>query len=181
MHRYGGIWTGDNASWWSHLALEIKMMPSLNMCGFIYSGADIGGFGCNSNRELLLRWLAFGIFTPLMRNHSALGTRNQECYQFENTKDFKAIIEVRYRLIPYLYSEYIKACVNSTLMFKPLSFVFTEDSRCLEIEDQLILGDEVMICPVCTTLQRPQSQYISGVDYVCSIFCCIMYIGICCI
>lgn len=160
MHRYGGIWTGDNASWWSHLALEIKMMPSLNMCGFIYSGADIGGFGCNSNRELLLRWLAFGIFTPLMRNHSALGTRNQECYQFENTKDFKAIIEVRYRLIPYLYSEYIKSCVNSTLMFKPLSFVFTEDSRCLEIEDQLILGDEVMICPVCNENAKGRIVYL---------------------
>ena len=67
MHRYGGIWTGDNCSWWEHLALEIKMMPSLNMCGFLYSGADIGGFGCDTNRELLLRWLAFGVFTPLMK------------------------------------------------------------------------------------------------------------------
>ena len=78
MHRYGGIWTGDNMSWWSHILLNIKMMPSLNMCGFLYIGADIGGFGANTTRELLLRWLAFGIFTPLMRNHSAEGTRRQE-------------------------------------------------------------------------------------------------------
>ena len=68
MHRYGGIWTGDNHSWWSHLKMNVKMMPSLNMCGFLYSGADIGGFGGNASHDLMLRWLAFGIFTPLMRN-----------------------------------------------------------------------------------------------------------------
>ena len=45
MHRYGGVWTGDNNSWWSHLLLNLKMMPSLNMCGFLYAGADLGGFG----------------------------------------------------------------------------------------------------------------------------------------
>lgn len=42
MHRYGGIWTGDNKSWWSHILLNLKMMPSLNMCGFLYSGAISG-------------------------------------------------------------------------------------------------------------------------------------------
>lgn len=45
MHRYGGIWTGDNKSWWFHILLNLKMMPSLNMCGFLYTGADLGGFG----------------------------------------------------------------------------------------------------------------------------------------
>ena len=42
MHRYGGVWTGDNHSWWSHLLLNLKMLPSLNMCGFLYVGADLG-------------------------------------------------------------------------------------------------------------------------------------------
>lgn len=71
MHRYGGIWTGDNKSWWSHVLLNLKMLPSLNMCGFLYVGADLGGFGADTSRELLLRWLALGVFTPLMRNHAA--------------------------------------------------------------------------------------------------------------
>ena len=148
MHRYGGIWTGDNCSWWEHLALEIRMMPGLNMCGFLYSGADIGGFGCNTSRELLLRWLAFGVFTPLMRNHAALGTRNQECYQFENTEDFKSVISVRYQLLPYIYSEYIKAAVNNTMYFRPLSFDYPSDTRCLEIDDQLMVGNDIMAAPV---------------------------------
>ena len=148
MHRYGGIWTGDNKSWWSHLLLNIKMMPSLNMCGFLYVGADLGGFGCNATRDLLLRWLAFGVFTPLMRNHAALGTREQECYQFEKIEDFRSIIGVRYRLIPYLYSEYMKAVKYDDMYFKPLSFEFSDDKIAREIEDQLLIGNEIMIAPV---------------------------------
>lgn len=160
MHRYGGIWTGDNCSWWEHLALEIKMMPSLNMCGFLYTGADIGGFGCNVSRDLLLRWLAFGVFTPLMRNHSAIGTRDQECYQFEKSEDFKSVVNVRYRLLPYLYSEYIKASVKNEMYFKPLSFEYPNDSRCLEINDQLILGNEIMIAPVYTQNAKGRMVYL---------------------
>ena len=160
MHRYGGIWTGDNCSWWEHLALEIRMMPSLNMCGFLYTGADIGGFGCNATRELLLRWLAFGVFTPLMRNHSAIGTRDQECYQFENSEDFKSIVNIRYRLLPYLYSEYVKSCVKNESFFRPLSFDYPDDSRCLEINDQLMLGNEIMVAPVYTQNAKGRMIYL---------------------
>ena len=99
-HRYGGIWTGDNESSWRMLRQNVYHMPSLNMCGFLYSGADTGGFGGNTSRELLLRWLAFSVFTPLMRNHSAIGTRKQECYRFRGTEDFQSIISLRYRLLP---------------------------------------------------------------------------------
>ena len=82
MHRYGGIWQGDNLSWWSHIELNMHMMPSLNMMGILYTGADLGGFSADTTEDLLLRWLEFGIFTPLMRNHSAKGTRRQEVYRF---------------------------------------------------------------------------------------------------
>lgn len=160
MHRYGGIWTGDNMSWWSHLLLNIKMMPSLNMCGFLYTGADIGGFGANTTRELLLRWLAFGIFTPLMRNHSAEGTRRQECYQFEKIETFKHLIEIRYRLIPYIYSEYMKAALQYDMYFKPLSFVYQSDEIAKEIEDQLLIGNEIMIAPVYTQNAKGRCVYL---------------------
>lgn len=158
MHRYGGIWTGDNQSWWSHILLNIKMMPSLNMCGFLYTGADLGGFGSNCTRDLLLRWLEFGIFTPLMRNHSSLGTRNQECYAFGDITDFKNILSIRYSLIPYLYSEYMKACLNNEMMFRPLAFDFPNDIMASQIEDQLMLGDGVMIAPVYQ--QNAQGRYV---------------------
>lgn len=158
MHRYGGIWTGDNKSWWSHLLLNLKMMPSLNMCGFLYTGADLGGFGADATRDLLLRWLALGVFTPLMRNHAAVETREQEPYQFENIEDFRGIIETRYRLIPYLYSEYMKAALGDDLYFKPLAFVYPQDSMAVRVEDQMMIGNEIMIAPVYT--QNAKGRYV---------------------
>lgn len=158
MHRYGGIWTGDNKSWWSHILLNLKMLPSLNMCGFLYIGADLGGFGADTSRDLLLRWLALGVFTPLMRNHAALGTREQECYQFEHIEDFRHIIGVRYRLLPYLYSEYMKAALRDEMFFKPLAFDFPGDSMAANVEDQLMLGGELMIAPVYT--QNSKGRYV---------------------
>ncbi len=158
MHRYGGIWMGDNKSWWSHILLNLKMLPSLNMCGFLYTGADLGGFGADTTRDLLLRWLALGVFTPLMRDHAAAGTRDQECYQFEDLDDFRHVVGVRYRLIPYLYSEYMKAALNDDLYFKPLAFVYPEDSMAAQVEDQMMLGNEVMIAPVYT--QNAQGRYV---------------------
>ncbi|MCI9132928.1 MAG: alpha-glucosidase [Lachnospiraceae bacterium] len=160
MHRYGGVWTGDNKSWWSHLLLNLKMLPSLNMCGFLYTGADLGGFGADATRDLLLRWLALGVFTPLMRNHSATGTRDQECYRFEDVEDFRHIIGVRYRLIPYLYSEYMKAALGDDLYFKPLAFEYPKDPHARQVEDQLMLGGEIMIAPVYTQNARGRYVYL---------------------
>lgn len=160
MHRYGGIWTGDNHSWWSHLLLNLKMLPSLNMCGFLYVGADLGGFNADTSRDLLLRWLALGVFTPLMRNHSGCDTRRQEFYQFEGPEDFRSVIETRYRLIPYLYSEYMKAALNGDMLFKPLAFVYPEDEIALQTEDQLMLGNEVMIAPVYTQNATGRMVYL---------------------
>jgi len=160
MHRYGGIWTGDNQSWWSHILLNLKMLPSLNMCGFLYIGADLGGFGADTTRDLLLRWLALGVFTPLMRNHTALGTRDQECYQFEQIEDFRHVVGVRYRLIPYLYSVYVKAAERGEMYFRPLGFDFPNDRRAVETEDQLLLGDEAMIAPVYTQNVSGRTVYL---------------------
>lgn len=148
MHRYGGIWTGDNASWWSHLLLSIQQMPSLNMCGILYTGSDIGGFGSDTTEDLLLRWLEFGIFTPLMRNHAAAGTREQEVYQFEHLEDFRNIIRMRYSLLPYIYSEYMKCALNNEMYFRPLAFDYPDDTHAPQVEDQLMAGDSIMIAPV---------------------------------
>ena len=79
---------GDNKSWWSHILLNLKMLPSLNMCGFLYTGADLGGFGADATRDLL-HHMALGVLHLLCANHKAEGTREQECYQFENVEDFE--------------------------------------------------------------------------------------------
>ncbi|MCQ2506623.1 MAG: alpha-glucosidase [Lachnospiraceae bacterium] len=160
MHRYGGIWTGDNCSLWGHLLMNVKMMPSLNMCGFLYSGADTGGFGGHCQKELMERWIAFSIFTPLFRNHAAWDTREQELFRFGDIEEFAGIIRLRYRLLPYIYEEYMKAVENNKCLFKPLFFEYDSDERVYEIEDQLLYGDSLMITPVVCENARGRMVYL---------------------
>lgn len=119
------------------------------MCGFLYSGADIGGFGADATQDLVLRWMALGIFMPLMRDHSARGTRRQEAYAFEDMEAFRGIIGLRYRLLPYLYSEFMKAALKNEMYARPLGFVWPEDRIARRVEDQLLIGESIMIAPVC--------------------------------
>ena len=149
MHRYSGIWTGDNNSWWEHLLLNIKMMPSINMCGFLYSGADTGGFGGDANGQLLIRWMQLSLFTPLFRNHTAIGHRMQEPFAFEEetTSIIRDIIKLRYALFPYIYSEYMKALHGNDVYFSILSFEY-DDLMSRRVENQLLVGDSLMICPI---------------------------------
>ena len=147
-HRSGGIWTGDNASCWDHLRQNVRQMPSLHMCGFLFSGADTGGFGGNASRELLLRWLAVSAFTPLFRDHASKGTRPQECFRFRGKKDFCAILSLRYRLLPYIYSEFMKAALSFDMYMQPLAFGYPQDSRARRVEDELLVGGSLLIAPV---------------------------------
>ena len=157
-HRYGGIWQGDNKSWWSHILLNFQQLPSLNMCGFLFIGSDIGGFGCDTTEDLLMRWMQMSVFTPLMRNHSADGTRLQELYQFKNCDDLKKIVEIRYALIPYLTKVYMNAAENDEMMFRPLAFDYADDEMACRVEDQLMFGNEMMLSPIYT--QNAEGRYV---------------------
>lgn len=148
-HRYGGIWLGDNNSSWAQLLANIQMMPSVQMCGFLYSGADLCGFSSDTTPDLALRWLEFGLLTPLMRNHSAVGTRMQEYYRFpEVLPAVRNMIRLRYALLPYLYSEFMKAALENTSYFRPLAFDYPDDPDAREVENQLLLGEGLMAAPV---------------------------------
>ena len=157
-HRYGGIWTGDNKSWWSHILLNIQMMPGLSMCGFLYSGGDTGGFGDDADSELVTRWTQFSIFTPLLRNHAG-GTRPQEPYSFcgDTAAYIKGAVQLRYALLPYLYSEFMKARRDDTGYMSPLAFEY-DDKRSKRIEDQILCGDSLMLAPIYT--QNARGRYI---------------------
>lgn len=157
-HRYGGIWQGDNKSWWSHILQSMQQLPALNMSGFLFTGCDTGGFGCDTTEDLMIRWLQYSLFTPLFRNHAADGTRSQELYCFDNLKSAAEMIKIRYSLIPYLYSEFLKAAINDEMMFKPLAFDFPDDSMAAQIENQLMLGNELMITPIYT--QNALGRYV---------------------
>jgi alpha-glucosidase len=159
-HRWGGVWTGDNASWWGHILQSLQQMPGLNMCGFLFSGSDIGGFGSDCTRDLLIRWLSFALFTPLMRNHAAAGTRSQEAYAFGDTEAFRHIITLRYRLLPYLYDSFKNAVENDEMYFRPLRFDYEDDEVAAAVEDQLMVGDRLMIAPIYTQNAEARHVYL---------------------
>lgn len=160
-HRYGGIWLGDNASTWAQLLANIQMMPNVQLCGFLYTGADLCGFSYDTTPDLALRWLEFGLFTPLMRNHSTDGSRMQEYYRFADMLPaLRKMLRLRYALLPYLYSEFMKAALENTSYFRPLGFDFPADPDAREVQDQLLLGEGVMVAPVYTQNASGRHVYL---------------------
>ena len=151
QHRFGGIWTGDNSSWWEHLQVNIRMLMSLNLTGFFYNGADIGGFGSNPSPELVIRWMQLGVFSPLFRNHAWFGVRNQEPWSFdsESTTILRNVLRLRYAFVPYAYSEFMRSVHELAPFISPLFMEFAGE-RPREIEDQFLYGRSLMIAPVYT-------------------------------
>ena len=128
------------------------------MSGFLFTGCDTGGFGADTTEDLMLRWLQYSLFTPLFRNHSADGTRFQELYKFGSVSSMAEMVKIRYSLIPYLYSEFLKAVINNEMIFRPLAFDFPDDTDAQQTEDQLFVGNEIMIAPVYK--QNAKGRYV---------------------
>ncbi len=149
VNRLAGVWTGDNSSWWEHLKLNIQMVISLNLCGVLYSGSDIGGHCGNADEELLIRWTQLGAFLPLFRNHTEKSSRRQEPWAYSSTATeiIKDVITLRYALIDYLYSEFLKAREQNLPFIRPVFLEFAE-AGLDEINDQFLCGASLMIAPV---------------------------------
>lgn len=150
QHRYGGLWTGDNSSWWDHLRLHIQHMVSLGVCGFFFVGADIGGFSSDCSGELLVRWTQLGVFSPFLRNHSALTTRRQEPWAFDSKTldETRKAIYLRYALLPYIYSEYRRSREEGVPLVRMLALDFEYDARAQRVEDQFMFGQGLLIAPI---------------------------------
>ena len=137
------------------------MMPNVQLCGFLYTGADLCGFSYDTTPDLALRWLEFGLFTPLMRNHATDGSRMQEYYRFADMLPaLRKMLRLRYALLPYLYSTFMKAALESTSYFRPLGFDFPADPDAREVQDQLLLGEGVMVAPVYTQNASGRHVYL---------------------
>ncbi|MCG8571829.1 MAG: alpha-glucosidase [Spirochaetes bacterium] len=167
MHRFAAIWMGDNASWWSHIGQHIQMLMSLNLCGFFYTGADVGGFSCDASAELIIRWMQMAVFSPLYRNHSALGTRHQEPFAFDEESNtiLKNTIQFRYSLLPYFYSEFAQSVRQLKPFIQHLSLVFS-DADCQAVEDQFMVGESIMAAPIHQANSRGRSVFLPDVNWL---------------
>lgn len=161
MHRYAVIWTGDNASWWEHMHEQMRMMLSLNLAGFFFCGADVGGFGGDSSPELCVRWTQLGCFTPLFRNHSTKGSRAQEPWAFdaESLSIMRDFIRLRYALLPYTYSEFLAAVSELKPFVSPL-FLHFGDPCLKDIDDQYMFGESLLVAPIYRQAARGRQVYL---------------------
>lgn len=149
MHRYAAIWTGDNHSWWEHLSLNIQQLISLNLTGFLFVGADTGGFGGDCTPEMLVRWTQLSAFAPFFRNHAAMWAKNQEPWAFDKKtlEHCRESIKMRYALMPYIYSEFIRSASMEEPFIRGLFYEFKEAAGRLD-DDQFLCGRSVLVAPV---------------------------------
>lgn len=157
IQRYAAVWTGDNRSYWEHLAMSVPMLLNLGLSGVPFCGADIGGFGHHANGELLARWTQLGVFTPFCRNHSMDHTLYQEPWRFgdEITSICRKYIQMRYQWMPYWYSLFYQASIDGLPVMRPLVMEYPDDPETYDISDQYLVGEYVLIAPVI----RPHTKF----------------------
>lgn len=170
IQRYAAVWTGDNVSSWEHLALSIPMLTNLGVSGVPFVGADVGGFSKAPSGELYARWLQAAALTPLCRSHTETGSKDQEPWSYG--KEFEEInrrtINFRYELLPYLYSLFHEHQETGAPPLRPLWFEYQSDPRSYDIDDQFLVGANLLVAPVVTEGALSRSVYFpAGDDWVC--------------
>jgi alpha-glucosidase len=162
VQRYAGAWTGDTSSMWEHLEGSLPQIVNLGLSGMPFTGADIGGFFGDCGPELLVRWTQLGALTPLARNHSAEDTAHQEPWVWGDEVEAacRRAIELRYRLLPYLYSLFEEAARTGAAILRPLFFHYADDRATDELSDEALLGRDLLLAPALHPGQLQRAVYL---------------------
>ena len=148
--RYAAAWTGDNIATWDHLHLASIICQRMSMSGFSFVGSDIGGFTKEPDGELFTRWIQLGVFSPFMRAHSAGDTGEREPWSFGEpyTSICRNYIELRYKLLPYIYSAFWENHRYGFPILRPIVMVEQEQFNNWFRQDEFTFGDKILICPI---------------------------------
>lgn len=176
QQRYGATsWSGDVQSTWEQFGEQIPAGLNFVMAGVPYWTHDIGGFFRDSNSlnpmydnqytnqefiELLTRWFQFGTFSPIFRIHGYVSETEIWRYgqAFEDTA--RKFIDLRYQLMPYIYSEAWKVTNEGKLLMSPLVYYYPNDKNTWEIKDQLFFGESIMVGFITEYKQRSKEMYL---------------------
>ena len=166
--RYTSSWTGDNCATWEHLWIANVQAQRMALSGFSFIGSDIGGFAEQPNGELFARWIQLGVFHPFCRTHSSGDHGEQEPWMFgdEITAIVKKFIELRYQLLPYLYTAFWQYLSEGTPILKSLVLYDQEDIQTHYRTDEFIFGDKILVCPILEANSKGRRMYLpKGIWY----------------
>ena len=148
--RYAASWTGDNSATWNHIAMSTPMLLSLGLSGYPLVGDDIGGFANSPPADLLTRWYELGVFNPIYRNHAAKGTADHE--PWVNGPDHEAFrrryIELRYQLLPYIYSQTEEATRTGIPLMRPVFLDYPDALEFYHDDRDFLFGSDFFVAPV---------------------------------
>lgn len=147
--RFAATWTGDNASWESHMTMSVPMILTLGLSGQPFSGADVGGFLFNPDADLFGRWMALGAFYPFSRGHACAGTINKEPWAFgQKVEDVSRMaLERRYVLLPYYYTLLHEASETGMPIMRPVFFADPKDTLLRAEEQAFLIGENLLVVP----------------------------------
>lgn len=147
--RFAATWTGDNASWESHMTMSVPMILTLGLSGQPFSGADVGGFLFNPDADLFGRWMALGAFYPFSRGHACAGTINKEPWVFgQKVEDVSRMaLERRYVLLPYYYTLLHEASETGMPIMRPVFFADPKDTLLRAEEQAFLIGENLLVVP----------------------------------
>ncbi len=155
LQRYTAIWTGDNRAEDDHMLMGVRLLTSLGMSGVAFSAMDIGGFTGNPTVPLYTRWMQIGAFTPYFRNHTGVNTKSAEPWAFgeEALEIVRNYIDLRYRLMPYLYSSFYEATQTGMPVMRSLAIDHTADEKVYtaKFQNQYLFGNSFMVAPFAST------------------------------
>jgi alpha-glucosidase len=167
--RYSAMWTGDNQATDEHMLLGVRMLASMGLSGLPFTGMDIGGFMGNRNRELYARWMEIGAFTPYFRNHSAYDTTAAEPWTFgEDVLNVsRNYINLRYRLLPYLYAAFHDAAVTGLPVLRSLAIDYTDEAPIYEggNQNEYLFGPNFLVLPFESTRDAGKAYFPRGQWY----------------
>lgn len=154
--RFTSTWTGDNIASWEHLWVANVQCQRSAISGFSFIGSDIGGFTERPTAELFVRWIQLGVFHAFCRVHSSGHHGDQEPWSFgtEALDIFRKFIELRYKLLPYIYTTFWQYSNEGTPMLRPIAFIDQHDPETHYRTDEFMLGDHILLCPI----QEPNAK-----------------------
>ncbi|MBC8017308.1 MAG: alpha-glucosidase [Verrucomicrobia bacterium] len=169
IQKYAAVWTGDNRSYWEHMALSIPMILNLGLSGVAFAGADVGGFAANAGGELLARWTQAGSLLPFFRNHCEHSSIRQEPWSFgPDVEDIcRTYINLRYSLLPTIYSLFREASETGLPVVRPLVLEYPLDPFTTNMNDQFLLGRDILAAPVlqpgvtCRSVYLPEGEWFN--------------------